>query len=221
MKYVDVMSSERKFGIHENDASSRQMTGAPVYAKPASSAPPGRRTPKVTTTVIQISPVIGGTLSRLIANDVRPYMAPPKPAMPADSANNATWARAGEMPEVSAATDDERTANMARPDGDRCRLWMSKVITPKTMSSPHTRVDDLEKSKVLIPNRFRVGKRNAYPNDPFPTSSLAKTMKYITHDERERRERERERSHASDRVRDQRAEGGGDERAEQSMRRRS
>ncbi len=49
-------------------------------------------------------------------------MAPPKPAMPADSANSATWAFAGEMPDACAATDELRTASIARPDADRCRL---------------------------------------------------------------------------------------------------
>ena len=39
------------------------------------------------------------------------------------------------MPEASAATSELRTASTARPDAERCRLWMTSVITPNTSSA--------------------------------------------------------------------------------------
>src|SRR5262249_34292138 len=159
VKYGEVMRSPRKFGIQENLARFCQITGEAVYASPASSAPPGRRIPNVTATASQIRPRNGGMLVAVIENAVSPYIAPPNPAMPADSANSATCALAGDTPEVRAATCELRAAYMARPDGDFCRLWISKVTTPKTMSSMHTICDDFEKSNLWIPNGLNVGKR--------------------------------------------------------------
>ena len=52
-------------------------------------------------------------------------------------AKRVSLTRAGEMPEVEAAGSDERTAVMARPDADRCRLCMSRV-TISTMISRTT-----------------------------------------------------------------------------------
>ena len=92
-------------------------------ARPASSAPPGRRMPNVTVTASQMSPMNGGC-RRVVDRDCSrlPSSAPPKPAMAAENANSEIFALPGVMPDVRAATSELRTASMARPVAERRRL---------------------------------------------------------------------------------------------------
>ena len=71
---------------------------------PASSAPPGRRTPKVTATASHTRPTCGTALDAEIEPFTTPNIAPPKPAIAADRAKIANFAFAGLMPDVRAAT---------------------------------------------------------------------------------------------------------------------
>jgi hypothetical protein len=59
---------------------------------------------------------------------------PPKPPMAAEVANRLSFVRTAETPDVWAAVSDVRTAVIARPDTDRCRLRTSSTTMP-TMTS--------------------------------------------------------------------------------------
>ena len=48
--------------------------------------------------------------------------APPRPAIPADTANSETFDQPAPIPDVRAATSELRTASTARPDDDRRKL---------------------------------------------------------------------------------------------------
>ena len=91
-------------------------------ARPARSAPPGRRIPNVTVTASQINPTNAGAVRLLTGLLTTASNAPPRPAIPADTANNETFDQPAPIPDVRAATSELRTASTARPDDDRCRL---------------------------------------------------------------------------------------------------
>ncbi len=124
-----------------------KITAVPVYDNPARSAPPGRRTPNTTATASHTSPVSGSAFVLVADALTMPSMTPPRPAMPADTAKIATLVRAGDNPEVRAATSLLRTANIVRPDADRKRQWITRVTSPKTASRSTTCSDGWEKSK--------------------------------------------------------------------------
>ena len=51
----------------------------------------------------------------------------------------------GEIPDVRAAASDDRTAIIARPDWDRCRLRMSTATTPTRIRSTMANVRSSER----------------------------------------------------------------------------
>jgi hypothetical protein len=55
-------------------------------------------------------------------------------------------ARTGEIPDVRAATSELRTASMARPDADRCKLLMNHDTSATSTSSSITIVRGSPKS---------------------------------------------------------------------------
>ena len=67
-------------------------------ARPASRAPPGRRTPKTTTKASQVSPSSGGAVELEAANENRLSMTPPMPAIPAPRAKTRIRFRLARMP---------------------------------------------------------------------------------------------------------------------------
>jgi hypothetical protein len=104
-----------------------------AVTRPAMIAPCGRRMPNNTTAASQARPacvtkVPSEMLPLLVATST-----PPKPATAADRAKMASFVRGMEMPEVAAADSLLRTAVMARPVDDFCRLVMSQVIAASTI----------------------------------------------------------------------------------------
>ena len=116
---------------------SRKISGVAVNASPASNAPPGRRTPNTTATASQTSAGSGNAFVRsaLPPKPTSDSITPPRPAIPADTAKIATFARVGDIPDVRAATSELRTANIERPVADRWRLWIMSVTRPNSTSS--------------------------------------------------------------------------------------
>src|SRR3954454_857338 len=104
----------------------------PANAKPARSAPPGRRMPKVTASASQMSPGSTDAVVSVNANEYIPSSAPPMPAIAADRANINTFDRLTLMPDAWAATSVLRTASAARPEADRITAWTTRVSTPNT-----------------------------------------------------------------------------------------
>ena len=88
-------------------------------ANPASSAPPGRRIPKVTASASQNNPTSGGAVEFVTANENKPSSTPPIPAIPAERAKTVTLARFTAIPDASAATSELRIARIARPVAER------------------------------------------------------------------------------------------------------
>ena len=80
----------------------------------------------------------GGAVVLLTVRFTMPSSAPPNPAIPADNAKIVIFARAGEIPDVRAATSELRTASMARPLAERWRNDSTSVSRPKITSSPST-----------------------------------------------------------------------------------
>ncbi len=176
-KYVEPVRSLNQPGMKLHPLIQLNIGVVAVTARPPSSAPPGRRMPKVTTTASQSSPVIG--VAEVFVNEpfVTPSITPPNPAIAAENAKSVISLRAGATPEVRAATSELRTASAARPDADRCRLWIISVIRPKTTSSPMICVRGCEKSNVVMPGTCNDGNRNVHPSCPLLTSSAWKTVR--------------------------------------------
>ena len=114
---------------------------------PAINAPPGRRTPKVTATASHTSPASGVAVVFETWKLTMPSREPPKPAMPAESANTRIFARVGEMPDVRAATSVLRTASIARPVADRWSAYSASVMSPNVASRSSTCCWGWEKSR--------------------------------------------------------------------------
>ena len=76
----------------------------------------------MTVTASQINPTNAGALQLLTGLLTTASSAPPKPAMPADTANSETFASPAAIPAVPAATSELRMASIARPEADRRRL---------------------------------------------------------------------------------------------------
>ena len=73
--------------------------------------------------------------------------------------NSANFCRAVFTPDASAATGDERTASIARPEGERSRLCTSQTTssTIASTSKAKLRLPDLVRLSKLIPNHFGRG----------------------------------------------------------------
>ena len=113
-----------------------KTAGAQANASPASNAPPGRRIPNVTASASQNKPASGVAVVLEIAPKLSSARnTPPKPAIPAESANSRTFVRPTSIPDDCAATSELRTASVARPDADRSRAWIIAVMMPKRQSS--------------------------------------------------------------------------------------
>ena len=95
-----------------------------------------------------------------------PIRAPPKPAIAAERAKIEICERAATMPEAPAAAGELRTANMARPDGDRSKFRMSRVISPKITSNTTTAARGLSKLKMVLPKTVRLGDPKVKPVCP-------------------------------------------------------
>lgn len=70
-----------------------------------------------------------------VLNDA--YITPPKPASPADSANRTSFVRSTDTPEAIAAAGADRTASIARPDGEP-RSALSPAATTATRTTRAT-----------------------------------------------------------------------------------
>ena len=101
---------------------------------PASSAPPGRRMPKVTASDSQKSVTYGGALLSVKMNVCIPRNAPANPAIAPENAKSRTLVRPDLMPDASAATSELRTAYAARPEGEWVTAYTIAVTTPKSTS---------------------------------------------------------------------------------------
>ena len=152
---------------------------------------------------------------------VMPSITPPKPAIPAATAKSAISLLAGAMPDVRAATDELRTANVARPELDFCRLWMPSVITPKIASSTITVVRGYERSMVVRPNTSSARQREEPPELPVAHVLHLEQREVERQRDRQRRQREREHTEAPHRHRDERAERGAGRARRAPRRRRS
>ena len=108
------------------------MTGVMTEAMPANAAAAGRRMPKSTTVASHSSPLTYGVdaLETVVWKEA--YMMPPTPAMAAETAKSPSFTRTADTPEVAAATSEERTAAMLRPQEETRRLRI-RSITRSTM----------------------------------------------------------------------------------------
>ena len=97
------------------------------------------RTPNVTTTASQIRPSVAVWSPLVTPPLYAPYRIPPSPAIAAEMVKSANFWRAVFTPDASAATGEERTASMARPDGERSRLRTSHTAS-STITSTSKRV---------------------------------------------------------------------------------
>ncbi len=61
------------------------------------------------------------------------YSTPPNPASPAESVNSSSFVRSTETPEATAAAGAERTASIARPDGE-----FRSAVSPAATSATRT-----------------------------------------------------------------------------------
>ncbi len=90
------------------------------------------------------------------------YITPPNPASPADSVNSSSFVRSTETPEATAAAGADRTASIARPDGEfrRALSPAATSATSTTRATPSARSSD----RSTGPN---TGRGTDHPVSPF------------------------------------------------------
>ena len=117
-----------------------QELGEQCERQPGDERPGWPADPNSTTLDSHSKPTVAGVepLVTLLLNDAS--ITPPRPAMAAERAKTSSLVRTGDTPDVAAAGSEARVANMARPVGDRFRLWIPSMTSPMMASRTNAMV---------------------------------------------------------------------------------